>query len=820
MGKYRQKTAKRLMSLVGSWRQRLTSFYKGWSSRQKKAFWVFTSLLFVWWFSLPRQLFNTPYALLLEDGNGQIIGARIAEDSQWRFPAPDSVPDKLAKAIVAFEDRRFWYHPGIDPLAMSRAMGQNVRAGAIVSGGSTLNMQVIRMAQGNPPRTFWRKAIEALLALRLEAGYSKRDILRLWATHAPFGGNVVGVEAASWRYFGKPPGLLSWAETATLAVLPNSPALIHPGKNREKLLKKRNRLLRRLRDDGHLDALSCQLAEAESLPDAPHPLPQLAPHLVDRAWKEYGPGRWKTTVQPDLQIRVTDIVNRRQRDLAANEVHNVAALVVDLQTGRTLAYVGNASDLGAQHSPWVDIITRPRSPGSLLKPLLLGLALEEGRLLPESLLPDAPIAFGGFRPENFYQDYNGAATARLALTRSLNVPFVHVLQDYGVDRFHYALQKWGFHQINQPAAHYGLSLILGGCEVTLWEAVGWYASLGRMVDHFYTYDGKYTPNDWQPPHYLFQDEENQGRIRLSKAPMLIGAGAGWQLLDIMQEVERPSSEGGWERFPGSRRVAWKTGTSYGFRDAWAVGITPRYAVGVWAGNADGEGRPGLVGVQAAAPVLFDIFNTLPHDGRGWFEPPHDAWRPARVCRESGYLASPTCPVDTQRMVKTARSIPVCSWHERIHTDLSGQWRVHAGCAPPEAIRTQAWFVLPPLQEHYYRRRHPGYRSLPPWRADCLPDDGEGQVMQMVYPTQFSRIFVPVGLDGRPSATIFSVAHRDAETTIYWHLDDQYLGHTKTFHSMELRPPPGKHRIVLTDKNGNRLEQAFVVVNEKGRALNN
>lgn len=195
MGKYRQKTAKRLMSLVGSWRQRLTSYYKGWSSRRKKAFWVFTSLLFVWWFSLPRQLFNTPYALLLEDGNGQIIGARIAEDSQWRFPAPDSVPDKLAKAIVAFEDRRFWYHPGIDPLAMSRAMGQNVRAGAIVSGGSTLNMQVIRMAQGNPPRTFWRKAIEALLALRLEAGYSKRDILRLWATHAPFGGNVVGVEA-------------------------------------------------------------------------------------------------------------------------------------------------------------------------------------------------------------------------------------------------------------------------------------------------------------------------------------------------------------------------------------------------------------------------------------------------------------------------------------------------------------------------------------------------------------------------------------------------------------------------------------------------
>lgn len=804
-------------TLVQSWlvvSRLISKRYQGWSKRRKAISWAALVFFIVWLFSLPKPLFDTPYSLLLEDGRGELIGARIATDGQWRFPAPDTLPDKLAKAIVCFEDHRFWYHPGLDPIALVRAMRQNLRAGEVVSGGSTLSMQVIRLSQGNPPRTLLRKLQEALLAFRLELGYSKTEILTLWATHAPFGGNVVGAEAASWRYFGKPPAFLSWAEAATLAVLPNSPALIHLGRNRERLLAKRNALLARLRDSGHLDSLGCQLAQAESLPDAPHTLPQLAPHLVDRAWQEHGPGRWRTTLQPSLQMRLTDIIGRRQRDLATNEIHNAAALIIDLETGRTLAYVGNAPDISSEHSPWVDIVTAPRSPGSLLKPLLLGLAMEEGMLLPGSLLPDAPITFGGFRPENFYQDYNGAATARLALARSLNVPFVHLLHQYGVERFHYALKKWQFGYINQPASHYGLSLILGGCEVSLWEAVGWYSGLGRTVAHFYRYEGKYDPHDWRLPHYLLSDPaETQARGRLEKAPTLLGAGAGWQLLDIMQEVERPSSEGGWERFPGSRRVAWKTGTSYGFRDAWAVGVSPRYVVGVWVGNADGEGRPGLVGVQAAAPILFDVFNMLPTDGTQWFEPPYDAWRKARVCKESGYLALPICPADTQSVIKTAQGVPPCSFHELIHTDPSGQWRLSAQCAPPESLQARAWFVLPPLQEHYYRKRHPAYKPLPPWRADCMPTDGESQVMQMVYPTQFSRIFVPIDLDGSPSATIFSVAHRQPDAVIYWHLDDTFLGQTKTFHSMELRPPPGPHRIVLVDEDGNRLEQAFVIDND-------
>lgn len=768
-----------------------------------------------WWlfFSLPRPLFDTPYSLVLEDAKGELLSARIAEDGQWRFPPADSLPERLMLAITTFEDKRFYYHPGVDPLALVRAFRQNIRAGSVISGGSTLSMQVMRMAEGNRRRTLGQKAWEMLLALRLELAYSKASILQLWAAHAPFGGNVSGIEAAAWRYFGKPPARLSWAEAAMLAVLPNSPALIHPGRNRDQLFRKRNQLLERLWHAGKLDSLSCRLAQAEPLPEAPRALPRLLPHLLDRAWEEKGPGRLRLTIDPQLQQRAEQLVGRWQKQLATNAIHNVAALIVEVETGRTLAYVGNAPQLDATHSPWVDLIRAPRSPGSLLKPLLLGLALQEGRLLPESLLPDAPTSFGGFRPENFHRDYQGAVSARLALARSLNVPFVHLLQNYGIERFRHALRGWGFSHIRQPASHYGLSLILGGCEISLWEAVGWYASLGRMVNHYYPQQGMYAAQDWRMPHYLLAEDPTSEAAYWQQQPFRIGAGAGWMLLDIMTKVERPDTEGNWERFPGSQRIAWKTGTSYGFRDAWAVGLNTRYAVGVWAGNANGEGRPGLVGLNAAAPLLFELYKLLPQQGGDWFEAPHDAWREAMICPQSGYPAGPDCPALPQKIIYKSSLPRPCPWHERIHTDSSGQWRVTADCISPRQPQAQAWFVLPPLLEYYYERRHPEYKRMPPWHPDCENSSPDQQVMQWIYPSQSGRILLPLLPDGSPSATVFSVAHRQPEKRIFWQLDEQHLGYTVTFHNMELRPPPGRHRLVLTDEDGHRLEKIFIIAGE-------
>ncbi len=775
-------------------------------SKRKKILLAVLALVFIWWlFCLPHPLFDKPLSNVLEDRNGQLLGAHIAADGQWRFPAPDSLPYKLGQAIIRFEDKRFYHHPGVDIWAIGRAVRQNLRAGQIVSGGSTITMQVMRLAADNPPRNLWHKLKEAFQALRLEWRYDKDQILLFWASNAPFGGNVVGVEAAAWRYFGKKLDQLSWAEAATLAVLPNSPALIHPGRNRSALLAKRNRLLQSLYEAGEIDEMGWQLASAEQLPPAPYPLPQLAPHLLQRSEREHGAGRHKTSLNAELQANLNKLIQRQQKSLSANRIHNLTALVVEVETGQTLAYVANVPGLEEKHSPSVDLITSSRSPGSLLKPLLYSLAVDEGSLLPQAWIPDVPRQFLGFRPENFYRKYEGLIPADQALSRSLNVPFVDLLQHYGVSRFHKALNEWGFSTIQKPAEHYGLSLILGGCEVNLWEAVGWYASMGRMLRNYPKLQSRYAPNNWQSPSYLIQEQSKTKDFKPLKNPDMISAAAAWFTLEALLEVNRPDEEGEWKRFGSSRRVAWKTGTSHGFRDAWAVGITGKYVVGVWAGNADGEGRPELVGLKAAAPTLFRILKELPPD-QEWYPCPFDDLRPTLVCTESGHPASLICPTDTLDLARKAKEGQPCPYHQEILTDPSGQYRLTANCAPVEDMQRQLYLKLSPLESYFFRPI-----PLPDWHPDCQPNQQQANPMQLIYPRSARRIKVPRNLDGSLSATIFSLAHRDNSATIYWHLDEYYLGSTQDYRSMELRPTPGEHQLVLVDDQGNRLEQIFEIV---------
>ena len=778
-----------------------------------------TLLLLLYWFSLPRPLFDAPTCMVLESREGSLLGARIAADGQWRFPESDSVPKKFAIALTQFEDRRFYRHPGIDPIGLGRALVQNLRQRRVVSGGSTLSMQVVRMARGNPPRTLWQKGIEAILATRLELGYRKREILNLYASHAPFGGNVVGLEAASWRYFGKSPALLSWAEAAMLAVLPNSPALIHPGRNRDALLAKRNRLLLRLRDSGHIDAFTYELALEEPLPEAPHPLPRLAPHLLARAHQEYvatgkyAESRVRTTLDLHLQRQLTGILDFHQRRLRGGEIHNLAALITDVETGEVLAYVGNVIGAGDERGEEVDVIKAPRSTGSILKPLLYAMLLQEGKILPQSLISDVPMQLSGYRPENFNQDYDGAISAGRAVSRSLNVPLVKLLQQYGLEKFHFNLRKLGMTTLNRPPSHYGLPLVLGGAEGSLWDITGIYASMGRMLGHVYDYHGQYDPQDFRPLTYIPQPPPAEPRWQAR--PSHFSAAAAWFAFEAMQEVERPTTEGRWQVFQSSRRIAWKTGTSFGFRDAWAIGLNPRYAVGVWAGNANGEGRPGLVGTLAAAPVLFDVFNRLPGENQ-WFRPPYDDMIRLPICRNSGYRVLELCPADTIWAPASATELAACSYHQIAHLDASGKWRVDDSCEQPANMLAQPWFVLPPLEEHYFKAKYPAaYTPLPPFRPDCaarrdLPS------MELIYPKYPTRVYVPIGLDGKPSKTVFAVAHRSSDAVIYWHLDDVYLGSTTTFHSFELDPPEGKHRLTLVDGQGQRLVQNFEVVKRPQR----
>ncbi len=810
-----------LFNFVINWLSPKARQLWGLALRYPKSSATMLALFVLWLFCLPRALFDAPTSMVLEDRHGNLLGARIAADGQWRFPEPDSIPSKFAQALITFEDSRFYYHPGVDPLSLGRAMLQNLRGGRIVSGGSTLTMQVVRLSRGNRPRTVWQKLIEMFMATRLEAGCSKKRILQLYAAHAPFGGNVVGLEAASWRYFAKAPHLLSWSEAAMLAVLPNSPALIHPGRNRNALAAKRNRLLQRLHDDGRIDGLTLELAQSEPLPDAPHPLPRMAPHLLDRAYAEYvangviQASRVRTTVDIALQQQLTEVLSRYQHLFRYNEIHNLAGIIVDVESGNVLAYVGNVIGSGAEHGEEVDVIKAPRSTGSILKPFLYGLMLHEGQLLPNALVPDVPTILSGYRPENYKQQFDGLVTARRALVRSLNVPFVHLLQDYGLEKLHFKLRQMGLRTINRPPQHYGLPLILGGAEGTLWDITNAYACMSRQLAHFAEYDSRYDHTDWRPLNYRLDIAPPEfDRDNLTKMPFAMGAAATWLTFEAMQEVERPNAEGEWEYFHSSRRVAWKTGTSFGFRDAWAVGVSPRYAVGVWVGNADGEGRPGLMGVLAAAPVLFDVFSRLPQQD-GWFPKPYDDMTPMSVCRETGYRNLPICPnVDTIWAPRNGLKAGACPYHQLVHLDPGRQWQVNSDCESPSRIVNEPWLVLPPLEEYYYKTLHPDFKPLPPLREDCLPTGGQIRLMQLIYPKQPTRIYVPIDLDGKPSRTVFAVAHRLPESTIYWHIDNEYIGQTRTFHSMELNPPVGKHVLTLVDERGNRLEQRFEII-EKG-----
>lgn len=777
-------------------------------------------LLIGWfWFLLPSKLFVAPTSYVVEAANGELLSASIARDGQWRFPVADTIPQKFTQCIVAFEDKRFYNHIGVDLLAMSRAMRQNLKAKSVVSGGSTLSMQVIRLSR-RENRTVWQKLIEMLLAVRLEITRSKTDILKLYAANAPFGSNVVGLDAASWRYFGRSAESLSWGEMATLAVLPNSPSLVHPGKNSPKLIKKRNDLLDKMAGLKIIDQSTANLAKLEPIPGKPQQLPQYAPHLLNRFKTERnslktGSTRITSTLDYDLQLKISALLKRYNNRYRANDINNIAALVLDVKHGTVLSYTGNIyQPENKELESHVDMIKAPRSPGSTLKPLLYASMLNDGFILPRTLIPDIPTQINGYSPQNYDLGYDGAIPADRALSRSLNIPAVKMLQQYKYQRFYDKLKKMGFSTLNQPADHYGLSLILGGSEVTMWDLAKTYMGMARTLNHFNEYQGKYNPHDYDAPAYVKETRSSKVREEETQLNSTIDYGSIWNTFNAMEELMRPGEEGLWEQFSSSQRVAWKTGTSFGFRDAWAVGLNPDYVVCIWVGNADGEGRPGLTGVDAAAPVLFDIFRLLPNGN--WFQTPKHQLKKMKVCRQSGYKAGEYCTEVTEQLVSAAgEKTGLCPYHKLIHLDATASFRVTDQCIPTSSMVHKSWFILPPSMEYYYKIKNSDYKTLPPFMAGCEAE-GNNAVMDMIYPKNYASIYVPVELDGTRGKVVLNATHRNSNVKIYWHIDEEYVGTTKAYHQLAVSPPPGKHTLTLVDENGERLVQVFTILDrEKG-----
>ncbi|MDB2385631.1 penicillin-binding protein 1C, partial [Polaribacter sp.] len=757
---------------------------------------IFLAILLVFYaFCLPKKLFTKPTSTVITSSNGQLLGALIATDGQWRFPHNKNVPEKFKTCLVQFEDAHFYRHPGFNPISIFKAIKQNFKAGRVVMGGSTITQQVIRLSRNDRPRTYFEKVKELILATRLEIRASKEQIIAYWSSNAPFGGNIVGLDAASWRYFNRNSSDLSWAESATLAVLPNAPRLIYPGKNQHKLLAKRNRLLKKLLAEEVIDSLTYQLAILEELPQKAFPIPQTAPHLLQQIAKKEKGKTTKTSIDKKLQLQTNAIVKQHHQQLKLNNINNIAILVLDVNTKKVLTYVGNAPT-SKKHQKDVDIITKPRSTGSILKPFLYAAMLDSGELLPKMLVSDVPTTFGDYIPTNFNNTFSGAISADKALSKSLNVPAVKMLQRFGVENFYDYLQKLQIKDINKPANHYGLTLALGGAESSLWDLCKSYANMASTIKNFNKTSSEYYVNEFSSPTYYHQKNIDLGEKQTDK--IIFDAGSCYLTFESLLKVNRPDESQNWDFFNSTEKVAWKTGTSFGFRDAWAIGVTKNYVVGVWVGNADGEGRPGLVGVETAAPILFDVFDKLPNTD--WFQKPYDEMTKIDICSKSGHRASLHCEGIVQQYIQNSGlETPPCPYHISLNLDKTKTVQVNSSCEKVENIQRSSWFVLPPLEAHFYKKTNPFYKSVPKYREDC---NGEVKAaIKFIYPTENSTVFLPKDFNGNKNHFVAKATHSDSDATLFWYLNTIYLGSTTKIHDLEIFEKSGVYKLSVTDNRG-------------------
>ena len=530
-------------------------------------------------------------SVVVADKDGETLRAFTARDGMWRIAQETrDVDGRYLTFLKTFEDKRFDSHWGVDPMAVVRAAGQWVWHGSPVSGASTLTMQTVRLLEPRP-RTLFSKMIEALRAFQLEARYSKDQIMAMYLTLAPFGGNIEGVAAASQLYFGKRPAHLTAGEAALLVALPQSPTQLRPDRNEDRARAARDKVLSRLVEAGVLDGEDARVARLEPMPTARHDAPFLSPHLA-RNLKRDNPGRslLTTTVDGYLQTEVEALASRHLERLDADET--LAVVVMETKSRAVRAYVGSADFMDLRRQGRVDMVHAVRSPGSALKPFIYGLGFDYLSLHPETLVDDRPTRFGDYAPVNFDHRYRGAVTVREALQLSLNVPAVAVLDKLGPDRFFRTLSGagGGLHldpRLGKPA----LPMALGGIGTTLWDMTALYAGLA---------DG----GRWLPPRVLADDPVGEPRPMMSET-------AAWYISRILDDTPPPAVRVAKRFLPHGRRIALKTGTAYGFRDAWAFGFDANYTVGVWVGRPDGTFGSARTGRKRAAPVLYDVFDLLP-----------------------------------------------------------------------------------------------------------------------------------------------------------------------------------------------------------------
>jgi penicillin-binding protein 1C len=730
------------------------------------------------------------YSQIVTAGDGTVIHAFLTKDEKWRMMLEQNeISPQLRKAILYKEDKWFYYHFGVNPFAIGRAAFNNLFHLRRTSGASTITMQVVRLLYPKE-RTYGNKIVEVFRATQLELTYSKEEILQLYFNLVPYGGNVEGVKAASLLYFGRMPDKLSLAQITTLAIIPNRPISLKPGKRNDAIVQARNKWLRRMKADETFNLRDLEDALNEPLDAQRQDAPKFAPHFAVRMKQMY-PSRpiIKTSLNRFAQDKITAIAYNYSKRLKSLNINNAAVLVINNKTGKVEAYLGSPDATDNFHNGQVDGITAIRSPGSTLKPLVYALAFDKGLATPKTVIADVPVNFDGYAPENFNSKFNGNVTVEKALSYSLNIPAVKMLNQLGTATLTDKLKQAGFKQIMKDENKLGLSTVLGGCGVSLEELTSLYAA--------FAHEGKFS-------RLKFLKEDSViNEIRL------ISPGSAFMTSEILTTLTRPDLPNNFQSSMHIPKIAWKTGTSYGRHDAWSIGYNMNYTIGVWIGNFSGEGVPELTGADMATPLLFEIFNSLDYNSnKKWFRQPDDLdFR--LVCSVSGKVPDDFCESQViDYFIPKVSSVQKCNHMKQVYVSPDESFSYCTSCLPHDGYKTKLYSNPDPDLITYYETEHILYEKIPAHNKNCSRIFSS-QPPTITSPTDRKEYIIEKGQDQQ----LMLSCNADNEVkTVYWYINDRFFKSCSSTEKIFFVPEEGQVKISCSDDKGRNTNIVIKVSN--------
>ena len=734
-------------------------------------------LLFIllnFFFPLPGKI---DYSTIVTDKKGELLHAYLTPDQKWRMETGlEEVSPLLRKTIIEKEDRYFFSHPGFNPVAMSKALIRNIFRMKRLSGASTITMQVARALEPKK-RTYLNKLIEVFRAVQLELHYSKEEILTLYLNLLPYGSNIEGVKAASWLYFKKSPDHLSLAEITALSVIPNRPSSLVIGRNNGLIIQERNRWLKKFAADKLFTQKEIEDALHEPLTASRGAIPQFIPHLAYRL-KKSGQPVIHTTIDLNTQLTLEKLVNDYVKSIRYKGIKNAAAVVISNKTGQVVSYVGSADFKDTTDGGQVDGAVAVRQPGSTLKPLLYGLCIDEGLMTPRMVLTDLPVVYEGYAPENFDRKFSGSVTMEYALEHSLNIPAVKSLRQLGLEKMISSLASCNFRQIRKDAPKLGLSMILGGCGASLEELTGLYAS--------FAHNGQYTQ-----PIYLLGEPVHRKTQVMSPA-------AAYMINETLSKLNRPDFPLTWQSTEHMPKIAWKTGTSYGKRDAWSIGYNNNFTVGIWVGNFSGAGVADLSGAGTATPLLFKIFNTIDYDSDlEWFQQPAGC-SIRTVCSETGLLPAEHCTrLQTDYFIPLVSSNKACNNVQEILVSADEKMSYCRNCQPESGYKKKFYTIISSEMQAYFAENRMPYTKIPPHNPGCEKIFGEGAPV-ITFPSRDAEYLISKK-DPEPLQLICQ-AGPDV-SRIYWYINNRFYKATPAGTKQFFMPEEGPVKISCTDDKG-------------------